>query len=571
MRTSIAYLLIALLTPLLPCAQQTNDYWYFGSYGGIYFDSAGVHPFPGNVFAAEGTASISDGCGLLFYTDGDTVWNARQQMMPGGFDIGGKCATFQRSSSTQAALVVRQPASDSLFYIFTTDCIEDELVDGLHYSIVNMHAQGGLGEVIVKNQPLFQFAEEKLTAVRHANGCDIWIIAHRFATEDFYVYSLTDLGLNPIPMVIGAGQSHNCNNPLYPEGRGYLKASPDGNWLINVNPDGAYSFCDTVLPELFSFDRLTGNISPALTFPADSAYWWPVYSAWTIPYYGATFSPDNSKLYLSSGFYGPHIFQYDLQAGSDSAILASRTLLSPHYPWPSTHWPPLPCSMANGPDGKIYVSHLDRNFLGVIQNPNAPGLACNYVDSAVTLGNGPITSWGGLPNFFEDYINPRLFSADFSYSQSVVGDTVFFSNQSIAATDYTWYFGDGTTSTLQNPIHVYPDTGYYDVSLYVSDGSCDVDRMCLTVYVGPATDIDAAGDGRGPFVWPNPFSDQLHVHAPQAGTARIFLSDMMGRAVLQEEFDGDGLIGVAHLPSGIYLYELCTVDGGRIRGRVVKE
>ncbi len=39
-------------------------------------------------------------------------------------------------------------------------------------------------------------------------------------------------------------------------------------------------------------------------------------------------------------------------------------------------------------------------------------------------------------------------------------------------TSWRWDFGDGTTSTEQNPVHVYRDIGRYSVTLEVSDGSC---------------------------------------------------------------------------------------------------
>ena len=34
---------------------------------------------------------------------------------------------------------------------------------------------------------------------------------------------------------------------------------------------------------------------------------------------------------------------------------------------------------------------------------------------------------------------------------------------------WLWSFGDGSTSTLQNPIHSYTSEGTYDVSLFVSN------------------------------------------------------------------------------------------------------
>lgn len=559
--------ILFLLTKFSADGQNTNNYWYFGINAGVYFDSLGIHSMTGNVNAAEGTASISDGCGLLFYTDGDTVWNQNHQMMVNGFDIGGKCAAFHRSSSTQAALIVRQPASDSIFYIFTTDCVEDLLVDGLRYSIVNMNMNGGLGEVILKNQPLFSPAEEKLTAAKHLNGCDIWIISHEFTTNNFYAYLLTSTGLNLTPVISSAGQIHNCPNPLYPYGRGYLKASPNGEKLINVNPDGVYSFCDTTLAELFSFDKLNGNIVSDFVFPKDTSYWWSPYSAWSIPFYGASFSPDNSKLYLSSGFYGPNLYQFNLNAGSVANIIASKTFLAYPLPFPSS--PLIPTSLVNAPDGKMYVAQRWKGYLGVINNPDSLGLACNYVDSAFNLANGTMNNWGGLPNFFEDYINPKLIKANFSFSQSASGDTIFFSNISIASNNFTWYFGDGTTSTLQNPFHVYADTGFYSVSLFAKDSMCDVDRICQTIYVSSTTDINENTSSNF-IISPNPFHDNLSFSTKGNGQTTVSLYDCLSRQVFQQAFINTTTIITNQLPNGIYFYELRNSKRIISRGKVFK-
>jgi PKD repeat protein len=40
-----------------------------------------------------------------------------------------------------------------------------------------------------------------------------------------------------------------------------------------------------------------------------------------------------------------------------------------------------------------------------------------------------------------------------------------FSNSTLNASNYTWYFGDGSSSTLKNPTHTYTASGVYSVSL----------------------------------------------------------------------------------------------------------
>jgi hypothetical protein len=52
-------------------------------------------------------------------------------------------------------------------------------------------------------------------------------------------------------------------------------------------------------------------------------------------------------------------------------------------------------------------------------------------------------------------------------------------------TGWAWEFGDGNTSALQDPMHIYADTGYYEVCLTITDssGNC-TDTYCETIFVG---------------------------------------------------------------------------------------
>ncbi len=57
-----------------------------------------------------------------------------------------------------------------------------------------------------------------------------------------------------------------------------------------------------------------------------------------------------------------------------------------------------------------------------------------------------------------------------SFSFAVSSETVSFTNQSIVSNaHYFWNFGDGTGSNSINPVHAYPETGKYMVSLFVLD------------------------------------------------------------------------------------------------------
>lgn len=65
--------------------------------------------------------------------------------------------------------------------------------------------------------------------------------------------------------------------------------------------------------------------------------------------------------------------------------------------------------------------------------------------------------------------------ADFSAAPIPVCGTqpVYFTNLTTPASDeWLWNFGDGGTSTLQNPTHSYSDTGYFTIQLIATNNGC---------------------------------------------------------------------------------------------------
>lgn len=54
------------------------------------------------------------------------------------------------------------------------------------------------------------------------------------------------------------------------------------------------------------------------------------------------------------------------------------------------------------------------------------------------------------------------------------------------ATNWLWLFGDGGTSTQQNPVYAYQDTGFFDVTLIVCNaGCCDSIKFIKYIHVNP--------------------------------------------------------------------------------------
>ena len=87
--------------------------------------------------------------------------------------------------------------------------------------------------------------------------------------------------------------------------------------------------------------------------------------------------------------------------------------------------------------------------------------------------------------------------ADFSSSTPegcVLPFTVDFSTESINGDDYLWSFGDGATSTEENPSHTYTTEGVFDVTLELSGALCEggigEDEVVRIGYVS----VDKEGD-----------------------------------------------------------------------------
>src|SRR4051812_40044168 len=89
---------IAFLTPAF--SQHQTDNWFFGVNAGINFSTGAAVDFNGSALnTTEGCSSMSDAAGnVLFYTDGVSVWNKNNQVMPNGTGLLGS------TSSTQSAL-----------------------------------------------------------------------------------------------------------------------------------------------------------------------------------------------------------------------------------------------------------------------------------------------------------------------------------------------------------------------------------------------------------------------------------------------------------------------------------
>ena len=319
-------------------AQNEGNIWYFGENAGLDFNSGSpVALTNGMLNTFEGCATISDNNGdLLFYTDGMTVYNKDHTIMPNGLGLLG------HSSSTQSSIIVKKPASSTIYYIFTVDGMTGN-GGGLNYSEVDMTLDGGLGDINAnKNINLIPFTCEKVTAVIHQNGFDFWIISPELNTNIIYSFLLTSSGLNLPPI------QTNAVSPV--DGVGYLRGSADGERLAIVNSLVSHNV------ELYEFDNSTGILIFQLMIPGNNGP------------YGVEFSPNSSVLYISD-WGNAAVWQYNLLAGSSQDVIDSELHLGSGG---------LGGALQLAPDNKIYQAIGGAATLPAINNPDIIGLGCNY-------------------------------------------------------------------------------------------------------------------------------------------------------------------------------------------------
>lgn len=456
--------LLSMLLCLLSAGMyaQYDNHWYFGNLAGLDFSSGSPVPvIDGELNSTEACGTISSANGdLLFYTNGLTVWDKNHDVMENGTGL------FGDTSASQSGLVVQKPGSADTYYIFTAAQFTE--ADGINYSEVDMAANDGLGNVTEKNVPMLTPACEKLAAIYHANGTDVWVLAHHWGSDGFYAWLVTGDGVSETPVISNTGSELTGE---VVRSAGQMKFSPDGAKLAVAN--------NNVSLQLFDFDNATGEVSAPLTLVEGETL------------YGVEFSPKGNALYLAQ--WG-EVSQFDLEAGD---IAASQTILL-ELPEGAAG------SLQIGPDGKIYLSHYNETALTVIHNPDVIGTGCNLAATSLPLGGR--LSWWGLPAF----ITSSFYVIDIIAEMEGCGNTIAFSLEStIEADSAVWNFGDGIVEEGLNPVHTYEEEGTYTVQVTATTGNFtryftkEVTVEAIEVLAFAPLPLlvcdDETGDGQEPF------------------------------------------------------------------------
>ncbi|NBC09504.1 MAG: PKD domain-containing protein [Bacteroidetes bacterium] len=549
-------------------AQKYDNVWLFGrnsstpEFAGTIMDFDQSPPelflqFWDSYFY-QTNASICDTAGnLQFYTNGIYVANALHEPMENGDGLNpGAHAEEQGEDGRgyilgQGAIILPVPESDSLYYLLHMDKIAfgEEGVRGsskhLYYTVINMDANNGLGTVVEKNQILKEGAlsRGKVTATRHANGRDWWVIIRQLSTNRYYKFLVSPSGIVEYP-------SQAIGESIPSPGVGQATFSPDGSKYANLNLVNGIGTDDYI--GIYDFDRCTGMLSNPNVFAYRD-------SAWSG---GVAISPSSRYLYVSSYL---RVFQYDLWA---TDVEASRDTVAEWDGFVEDGFFATTFYLAQlAPDGKIYInSNNSVSYLHVIEQPDLPGDSCQVCQHCVDL---PTKNAFSLPNFPNYRLGPLEGSpcdtlrapptAAFTYRQSGPLRYRFQDSSYHDIRSWQWDFGDGHTDSIPRPEHVYEVEGAYNVCLTVSNprGS---DTLCQVVEA-QVTSTEDAGRAMLAEVYPNPSGGPLWLRTaglPGSEPVVLELYSVAGQLLRRSTAapNGEEEIEVEELPAGVYYYRV---------------
>ena len=438
---------------MVASAQMETSNWYFGASEYVEFNEDSLVSITytgtattGNCYFLNGynSSSISDSVGnYLFSCSGEIIQNANCDTMLNGA-LMGNLATAQN-------IIVPRPTYNNRYYVFYPQWWNSPT--GFRYSEIDMLIDSGWGGVIPDQLDVLLETDvtDKVTAVKHANGKDIWVITHKDNTNNYLAYLVTENGVNPTPVVSSVGMvisdtPADNNGPL----NGCIKVSPCGR-RIAMASKGLHKV------QVTDFDTKSGVVSNPI--PLNIPY----------PYY-VEFSGDGNVLYVGTRNAvwvqdTTRIVQFNLLEPGYTAINNSAFQLNDFSTYPIVSSPK---SLQLAMDGRIYVGYFipGSNAMGVINEPHLLDTNCNFIYDKYPISE-PLDELLGFPNFMTSYFDKNVFATTACFGDS----TMIYTLNSELFDSIRWEITDPVTGmhvyhNLDTVYHLYSQAGHYTVHCF---------------------------------------------------------------------------------------------------------
>jgi hypothetical protein len=264
--------------------------------------------------------------------------------------------------------------SDALYTKYeNTNDPKNLYCDNLNYYVVDMALNNGLGEVTEHNTVIHQgsmLGADRMSAVRHANGRDWWLVKAHKTKQQLFTFLVTAQGITLHDSSVHASEEFT---KLYIRGQSCF--SPDGTTFAMVHDDYAKQAA-----YVYDFDRCSGLFSNyqkiKLTIPRlDDAT------------HGVSFSPDSKMLYVASYLELNQIELTDTSINRISLIAGEQ---------PEAYYL---LGVAN--NGHLYVGNFDAvsQHMSYVKYPNRKGAACEFIRYGLKSDSTYMQTPPNVPNY----------------------------------------------------------------------------------------------------------------------------------------------------------------------------
>ncbi len=436
-------------------AQEANN-WMFGDKVGLNFATEPPTEISSSMYLPTGPCSVSDHKGnLLFYGNADTIKNRYHKPMKG---MQYK-APLIPNGDVQAAVVIPFVGDSNRYYHFISGntCFYSDSKATFNkpravgYHIINMQGDSGLGEVEQQYTQLVPYNCDRITACKHANGKDYWVITH--SADKYLAIPVTEIGVGS-PVISKMEEFH------YGYSNAMVMSHDSRSLYSNVNADYYHCTENKNLTALFKydFDPATGIFSNQEIVDSSD---FEKYPDSLFAFDGIAISPNDSIIYINvkNSRHDYQVNQY-LRFKNKNHLYEKYIINIPSWD--------MACGIGLAPNGKLYsqVGSSAFKVLRILDRPDIFGSQVKNYKSTFTLTN-PNSLWSGFefPNLFFEYKRVQ-----FDVTNMECGGKIYIENKSDTQhfTSMTIYWGDGDSivqskgkNFTRNHDHIYTKPGIY--------------------------------------------------------------------------------------------------------------
>lgn len=293
---------------------------------------------------------------ILSYSDGGSFYDTNHNLILGSW--------YDYSPSTEISACKLPGEENKYYYFYNTGTWGNFIL----YNIVDFNLNNGLGEALgdyYLTSNNFNYSEG-LELIHIPNTDNYWLILMELNTGKLVRYKIDETGIGPKETAFEIG---DYSIGLQMQG----EIDYHNGKLVYIGCKWNEPYGDEVF--VFDFDPNNGEASNMNVFDINKAF-------------GGEFSPDGSKLYISS--------QYENWNNLHQINLINNTVSTSSIPTTGAGLK----SIEMGPDAKLYISTFTTK-IHVIDNPNDSDFSTSFIDGGSNLR-------GGISDLVQSFEYPSL-------------------------------------------------------------------------------------------------------------------------------------------------------------------